>query len=204
MGSVTPGADEERSAADPAERQRRIGWALVVIQVMLLVVFLVLPKRRSLFAPPDLLDALGIVLMIGGLALVIIALVGLGAALTPSPVPQGSAALRTHGIYSVVRHPVYSGILVAALGFTLAVGSLWQVLMWIVLAVFFYAKAFWEDRLLAEKHGVAWFDCHVQDLPSARPHRGSSAIQRRVLRPPHARARRRAPVGPEARGHVRS
>ena len=158
MGSVTPGADEERSAADPAERQRRIGWALVVIQVMLLVVFLVLPKRRSLFAPPDLLDALGIILMIGGLALVIIALVGLGAALTPSPVPQGSAALRTHGIYSVVRHPVYSGILVAALGFTLAVGSLWQVLMWVVLAVFFYAKAFWEDRLLAEKHGVAWFD----------------------------------------------
>jgi protein-S-isoprenylcysteine O-methyltransferase Ste14 len=30
--------------------------------------------------------------------------------------------------------------------------------MWVALAVFFYAKAFWEDRLLAEKHGVAWFD----------------------------------------------
>ena len=34
----------------------------------------------------------------------------------------------------------------------------WQVLLWVALVVFFYAKAFWEDRLLAEKHGVAWFD----------------------------------------------
>ena len=31
-------------------------------------------------------------------------------------------------------------------------------LLWVALAAFFYGKAFWEDRLLAEKHGVAWFD----------------------------------------------
>ena len=36
--------------------------------------------------------------------------------------------------------------------------SIWQVVLWVALAIFFYAKAFWEDRLLAEKHGVAWFD----------------------------------------------
>lgn len=155
MTHVTRDADEERAAAD---RVRLIGWVLVGAQALLLILFVLLPKRRSLFAPPDFLDVLGIILMVGGIALVIISLVSLGAALTPTPVPQESAALRTKGIYSVVRHPVYSGILVAALGFTLAVGSIWQVLLWVVLAVFFYAKAFWEDRLLAEKHGVAWFD----------------------------------------------
>ena len=140
------------------ERNRRIGWALVIAQVLLLILFVVLPKRRSLFAPPDLLDVLGIILMIAGLAVLLIALLSLGSALTPTPVPQEGAALRTGGIYSVVRHPVYVGILLAALGFTLAVGSLWQVLLLVALAVFFYAKAFWEDRLLAERHGVAWFD----------------------------------------------
>ena len=155
MTHVTRDADEERAAAD---RVRLIGWVLVGVQALLLILFVLLPKRRSLFAPPDFLDVLGIILMVGGLAIVIVSLVSLGAALTPTPVPQGHAALRTKGIYSLVRHPVYSGILVAALGFTLAVGSLWQVLLWVVLAVFFYAKAFWEDRLLAEKHGVAWFD----------------------------------------------
>lgn len=155
MTHVTRDADEARAAVD---RVRVIGWVLVAAQALLLILFMVLPKRRSLFAPPDFLDVLGIILMVGGIALVIISLVSLGAALTPTPVPQESAALRTKGIYSLVRHPVYSGILVAALGFTLAVGSIWQVLLWVVLAVFFYAKAFWEDRLLAEKHGVAWFD----------------------------------------------
>jgi protein-S-isoprenylcysteine O-methyltransferase Ste14 len=158
MSGVTHGADEERAAVDPDERNRRIGWALVAAQVVLLVLFVLMPKRRGLFAPPDFLDVLGIILMIGGLAIILIALVSLGAALTPTPVPQESAALRTQGIYALVRHPVYSGILVAALGFTLAVGSIWQVILWLALAAFFYAKAFWEDRLLAEKHGVAWFD----------------------------------------------
>lgn len=155
MTHVTRDADEERAAAD---RVRLIGWVLVGVQALLLILLVLLPKRRSLFAPPDFLDVLGIILMVGGLALVIVSLVSLGAALTPTPVPQESAALRTKGVYSLVRHPVYSGILVAALGFTLAVGSICQVLMWVALAVFFYAKAFWEDRLLAEKHGVAWFD----------------------------------------------
>ena len=158
MSRVMQGADEESAAVDPLVRTRRIGWVLVGVQALLLILFVVLPKRRSLFAPPDVLDVLGIILMIAGLAAVLIALVSLGAALTPTPVPQEGAALRTGGIYSLVRHPVYSGILLAALGFTLAVGSLWQVLLWIALAVFFYGKAFWEDRLLAERHGVAWFD----------------------------------------------
>ena len=162
---VTDTTGEERASADrePAGvpldvLQRRIGWALVGVQAVLLVAFVLLPKRRSLLAPPDVLDVLGVVLMIAGLALTLIALLGLGAALTPTPVPQEGAALRTRGIYSYVRHPIYVGILLAALGFTLAVGSLWQVLLWVVLAVFFYAKAFWEDRLLAARHGVAWFD----------------------------------------------
>lgn len=154
MSHVTQGADEDKAA----DRTRLIGWALVGVQALLLILFLALPKRRSLFAPLDFVDVLGILLMIAGLALTLIALVSLGAALTPTPVPQESAALRTGGIYSVVRHPVYAGILVAALGFTLAVGSIWQVVLWVALATFFYAKAFWEDRLLVEKHGVAWFD----------------------------------------------
>lgn len=155
MTHVTRDSREERAAADHA---RVIGWVLVGVQAVLLILFVLLPKRRSLLATPDFLDVLGIVLMIAGLAVLIIAVMGLGSALTPTPVPQETAALRTGGIYSVVRHPIYSGILLAALGFTLAVGSIWQVFLWLAMAVFFFAKAFWEDRLLAEKHGVAWFD----------------------------------------------
>jgi len=151
-------SDDRGPSMEIDQRNRGIGWALVAMQVALIITFLVLPKRRSLFAPPDFLDVLGIILMVAGLAFVIIALLSLGAALTPTPVPQEGAALRTGGIYAVVRHPVYVGILIAGLGFTFAVGSLLQVVLLVAMAVFFYAKAFWEDRLLAERHGVAWFD----------------------------------------------
>jgi protein-S-isoprenylcysteine O-methyltransferase Ste14 len=167
MGHVTDTAGGEQASRDPADRrsgvpladlQRRIGWVLVAAQVALLVAFVAAPKRRGLLSPPDVLDILGILLMVAGLATVLIGLLSLGAALTPTPVPVEGAGLRKGGIYSLVRHPIYVGILMAALGFTLAVGSLWQVLLWVALAVFFYAKAFWEDRLLAERHGVPWFD----------------------------------------------
>jgi protein-S-isoprenylcysteine O-methyltransferase Ste14 len=150
--------EEEQAQLASGERNRRIGWALVAVQGVLLVLFLLLPKRRGLFVPPDLLDVLGIIVMIAGLAVLLIALLSLGSALTPTPVPQDGAVLRTEGIYAVVRHPIYVGILLAGFGFILAVGSMWQVVLWVALAVFFYAKAFWEDRLLAERHGVAWFD----------------------------------------------
>jgi protein-S-isoprenylcysteine O-methyltransferase Ste14 len=142
----------------PRDNQRLVGWALVIIQIILLVLFVLLPKRRGLLMPPDVLDVLGIVLMVGGLAVVIISLIRLGGAVTPTPVPQENSSLRTGGIYAIIRHPIYVGILIAALGFTLAVGSLWQVMLLAILMAFFYAKAFWEDRLLAERYGVAWFD----------------------------------------------
>jgi protein-S-isoprenylcysteine O-methyltransferase Ste14 len=141
-----------------AERVRRIGWGLVAVQALLLALLLVLPKRRGLLVPPDILDVLGAILMIAGLAVVLIAFVSMGGALTPTPIPQEGAALRTHGIYAFVRHPIYVGVLLAALGFTLAVGSIWQVVIWLLLVIFFAGKALWEDRLLAERHGVTWYD----------------------------------------------
>jgi len=190
VGTVTEVGDNEpvndhREPNDPehsgggdgdAERERvsRIGWTLVAIQFALLIALVLLPKRRGLELPPDLFDVLGLLLMIAGLAIVLIAFLSMGSALTPTPVPVDSAALRTHGVYSRVRHPIYVGILVGALGFTIAVGSLWQVLLTVILAGFFAAKASWEDRLLAEKHGVAWYDYadHVGGfLPRFRSHR---------------------------------
>ena len=157
-----PGAPAERSAPDDAaqiERDRaRIGWILVGVQAILLLALIFLPRRSSLVWPLDVLEFLGILLMIAGLALLLVSLLALGRALTPTPLPVDGAGLRTSGIYGVVRHPVYVAILIAGLGFTLAVGSLWQVAVWFCLLGFFLGKAFWEDRLLAERHGVAWYD----------------------------------------------
>ena len=143
---------------DQAQERLRTGWIMVAAQGLLIVALIFLPRRGSLSLPLDAFDVVGILAMTLGLAVVLIALITLGRALTANPVPVEGAGLRTSGIYSVVRHPFYAGILLAGLGFTLAIGSWWQVVCWLALLVFFVAKATWEDRMLAEKYGVTWFD----------------------------------------------
>ena len=39
-----------------------------------------------------------------------------GQYITPNPVPRDSTVLRTNGIYSVIRHPMYMGALVGLVG----------------------------------------------------------------------------------------
>lgn len=150
----TPQKHLSRDGLEPAH----LGWILVAVQAVLLLALVLLPWRRPLSWPLDVLDVFGLLLMVAGLALLFISFISLGRALTPTPIPVEGAGLRTRGIYGVVRHPIYVGVLVAALGFTLAVGSIWQVVVWFALLAFFLGKAFWEDRLLAERHGVAWYD----------------------------------------------
>ena len=51
---------------------------------------------------------------------------GLGPALTPMPRPSGRGELVVSGPYAVVRHPIYSGVAAAALGFSVLVSSWWS------------------------------------------------------------------------------
>ena len=130
----------------------RIGWLLVAVQFVLLIVLVLLPKR----APTLLSLAVGIPLIAAGVVLGLMASRRLGSALTPTPVPIEQAGLRTDGVYARLRHPIYSAICLAALGFVIAVGSAWTLACAVVLVVFFWAKSRWEDSLLRAEYGDAW------------------------------------------------
>lgn len=132
----------------------RVGWLLVVLQFVLLIVLVLVPRR----APTLLSLAIGVPLLAAGLVLGLAASRRLGSALTPTPVPIAQAGLRTDGIYAVVRHPIYSAVLLAALGFTVIMGTWWTVTVFVVLVAFFTLKYRWEDRLLAQEYGVEWQD----------------------------------------------
>ena len=159
------------------------GWLLVGVQFVLFIMMVALPWR---VAPADLSTSnpllwLGVVLIVAGLVVALAGLMRLGSALTANPVPLPAAGLRTSGVYAVVRHPIYSGILLAAIGFTLAVGSWWQVLVTVGLGVLFTWKSRWEDAMLAEEYGAAWQKWALNTgaiVPRLR-HRGSSSRQRR-------------------------
>ena len=130
----------------------RGGW-WVAAQVPLLALAVVLPpwtaRSDGGFGHP--LQWLGLVLAAGGMLLVLAGLVALGRALTPFPHPREGAQLVTRGVYRLVRHPVYTGLLVGAFGWALAWLSGAGVAYSALLAVFFDRKARREERWLRSR-----------------------------------------------------
>ena len=89
----------------------------------------------------------GVLLFLGALFAVAAAR-GLGPALTPLPRPSGKGELVVSGPYAVVRHPIYSGVATAAVGFSVLVSSWWSLGASVLLLVFFHFKAVREERWL--------------------------------------------------------
>jgi protein-S-isoprenylcysteine O-methyltransferase Ste14 len=74
---------------------------------------------------------------------------GLGPALTPFPRPVPGAALVDRGAYGIVRHPIYGGVLLLALAWSLATSPLALVPV-LALAVVFEGKRRVEESWLVE------------------------------------------------------
>lgn len=132
--------------------RRTTGWALVAVQVALFVALAVTSAQgRTDWPSPPLVRGLAAVCTLGGLVVVAIASLQLGRALTATPVPNGRGALRTGGLYGVVRHPIYSGVLLVVVGLAVRSASWISALLAAITIVFFHAKARWEEARLAEE-----------------------------------------------------
>ena len=82
----------------------------------------------------------------------LLALAGLGALgrqLTPFPKPSPDATLVQSGAYGLARHPVYGGLILALLGWSLLHARWSGLAASAVIAVFFDRKAASEERWLA-------------------------------------------------------
>ena len=128
-----------------------IGWLWVGGQAVLLGALVLLPGSDD-WPTPNWLQGIAAVLFFGGLALIAVAALGLGTALTPTPVPNKGAKLTTGGFYRYVRHPIYTGVLAVVVGMTLRSGSWIHLLVAIITVGFFDRKAAWEERQLAERY----------------------------------------------------
>lgn len=99
----------------------------------------------SPWGPPQFAGA---ALAAAGAALAIAGLTALGRALTPFPRPLDDASLRQSGVYGWVRHPVYSGLVLASFGWALLWLSAAGAVASVVAFVFFDRKSAYEERLL--------------------------------------------------------
>lgn len=130
----------------------RGGW-WVVAQLPLLALAVVLPPWTAgsgggLDHP---LQWLGLALAGGGGLVLLAGLLALGHALTPFPYPREGSRLVTRGVFGIVRHPIYTGVFLGALGWALAHLSIPGVACSVLLAVFFDRKARREERLLRSR-----------------------------------------------------
>lgn len=127
------------------------GLVLVLVQFVLLIAIIALPHGGA-WTVPLMLGNIAVIVMMLGLAITLFGIVSLGNSLTATPVPKETAVLRTTGMYAIVRHPIYLGLLFIGLGLTLPAGSYLTVLVFVLLVALLSYKARFEERMLVAKY----------------------------------------------------
>jgi len=112
---------------------------------------------RTLFFLPDLIPPLhgitriaGLLLMIAGTLLALAATVKLGRNLTPFITPKANSVLLEQGAYRIIRHPIYSGLLQIACGWSLWVQGWLTLVYTVMLFMVFDAKSRREEQILRQ------------------------------------------------------
>ena len=144
------------------------GKRLVFLQFALIIVLALFPDNNKV---DPRLSIVGTVMLAIGLALLFAGFMGLGKSLTANPVPIQDGVLVTKGIYSIVRHPIYVGLLGITLGLVVSSGVWAQIIVWIALAVLLVYKMRWEEVLLTAKYkGYAEYMTKVPAMiPGLKP-----------------------------------
>ena len=138
-----------------------LAWSLVALQFVLLALLMVIPQG-GVYPVDSALTVVSMVLVGAGIVLGIVAGARLGGSLTPSPIPKASAELATSGMYRVVRHPIYSALLLVGLGLVVRGASLWHGAVFVGLVVLLQIKARAEEGMLLKKfQGYASYAARV-------------------------------------------
>ena len=129
--------------------QRGGAWVLGQGVLLGTLVLLAIIFRQGEF-PPVVVIA-GAALMIVGMGVLLAGALALGRYLTPFPKPAANAQLVRHGIYAVIRHPLYTGVIAVSVGWALVWQSWPSLGVAMTLIPFFHAKARHEERWLRKK-----------------------------------------------------
>jgi protein-S-isoprenylcysteine O-methyltransferase Ste14 len=94
----------------------------------------------------------GLALLASGGLLILRGLLDLRENLTPLPHPRADGRLVAHGAYRLVRHPIYGGIAIGALGWGLRTAAPAALVMAVVLFLFFDLKSRREEAWLVDHY----------------------------------------------------
>jgi protein-S-isoprenylcysteine O-methyltransferase Ste14 len=156
VGLTTPAVLRRRMNAGPQHESRPV-QKIVIVGVALaffgLLVVSALDHRFGWSHVPMPLVVVGNVLTWAGLAIAMVVITQNNYAAANITVEADQAVVST-GLYGLVRHPMYFGILVMLIGVPLALGSYWALVIVPIDAVLFAIRIFDEEKALTEElHG---------------------------------------------------
>jgi protein-S-isoprenylcysteine O-methyltransferase Ste14 len=128
------------------------GESWVLAQAILFLVFITVPQVAGPWPYARAFTLAGWLCFLLGVGVALLSARRLGRSLTPFPRPLEHGELVTGGIYGWVRHPIYLGVLLVALGIALITASLLRLLLTLALFVFFDRKARREEIWLEQKY----------------------------------------------------
>ncbi|MGI0491607.1 methyltransferase family protein [Alkalinema pantanalense CENA528] len=129
----------------------------VIGQLILFIAFILLPVSPVITREqPSLLwqySSWGLAGFFGlvAMGLLVGGVLKLGNNLTPLPHPKDDGELVTIGVYSIVRHPIYSGVIFAAIAYSCWQWSLSHAIGAMIFLLFFDQKAKQEESWLQTK-----------------------------------------------------
>ena len=128
---------------------------LVGVQFVMFTVFAIL----LIVMPPVDSQAIRIAGLLLAIVGVLIGLMGIrehGTANKTSPnvtpIPKADVPLVTSGVYSKIRHPIYTGVIGSALGLAIAHGGIIPIVFALVFIPFFTYKSRYEETLLKQQY----------------------------------------------------
>ena len=142
----------------------------VVVQAVLMVVVAVGPRSWNGWPPwpfpaSTWLWYAGAALAAAGVCLAAAGMVKMGPALTALPCPEDRAVLLETGVYRLVRHPIYAGVITAAFGWALLVRGSLTMGCALALGLLLDVKSREEERWLSARFpGYADYQRRVRKL----------------------------------------
>lgn len=128
------------------------GWVAAQIVLMATIILSALVGLGWPAAIEPFGYAVGATLMAAGISLLGAGGLGLGSALTPFPAPRLGGELQTGGVYGLIRHPMYGGGILIALGWSTIFATIAGLLLTVILALFAALKARREELWLEQQY----------------------------------------------------
>ncbi len=146
-------------------KSQPLGVAWVLVQIVLLGGIFLAPMFDDGIPPTLLAVPLGLVVGGFGLGIALLAILQLGGNLSIFPRPVDGGSLVQNGVYALARHPIYTGVILASLGYSIVQWSWLAVALTLLLAVFFDRKAAHEEGMLSARYaGYAEYKTRVKKL----------------------------------------